>query len=116
MKLFQMFLVLLVEFYDNRNPDWEIGEDIYTPGKAGDALRSMSDPTKYAIRDHYSKRYTGTSDNGGVHTNSGIINTKAYLLANGGTHYGVTVTGIGKDKLGALLPCKHTIFHAIYYI
>ena len=37
----------LVEFYDNRNPDWEIGEDIYTPGKAGDALRSMSDPTKY---------------------------------------------------------------------
>ena len=75
----------LVEFYDNRNPDWEIGEDIYTPGKAGDALRSMSDPTKYGDPDHYSKRYTGTSDNGGVHTNSGIINKQAYLLANGGT-------------------------------
>ncbi|ANS46209.1 bacillolysin [Bacillus thuringiensis] len=92
----------LVEFYDNRNPDWEIGEDIYTPGKAGDALRSMSDPAKYGDPDHYSKRYTGTSDNGGVHTNSGIINKQAYLLANGGTHSGVTVTGIGKDKLGAI--------------
>ena len=62
----------------------------------------MSDPTKYGDPDHYSKRYTGTSDNGGVHTNSGIIN-KAYLLANGGTHYGVTVNGIGKDKVGAII-------------
>ncbi|ABS20868.1 M4 family metallopeptidase [Bacillus cytotoxicus] len=92
----------LVEYYDNRNPDWEIGEDIYTPGKAGDALRSMSDPTKYGDPDHYSKRYTGSGDNGGVHTNSGIINKAAYLLANGGTHYGVTVNGIGKDKVGAI--------------
>ncbi|WP_439743428.1 M4 family metallopeptidase [Bacillus pseudomycoides] len=92
----------LVEYYDNRNPDWEIGEDIYTPGKSGDALRSMSDPAKYGDPDHYSKRYTGSSDNGGVHTNSGIINKAAYLLANGGTHYGVTVNGIGKDKVGAI--------------
>ncbi|MCR8859276.1 MULTISPECIES: M4 family metallopeptidase [Bacillus] len=92
----------LVEYYDNRNPDWEIGEDIYTPGKSGDALRSMSDPVKYDDPDHYSKRYTGSSDNGGVHTNSGIINKAAYLLANGGTHYGVTVNGIGKDKVGAI--------------
>ncbi|MDR4326373.1 M4 family metallopeptidase [Bacillus pseudomycoides] len=92
----------LVEYYDNRNPDWEIGEDIYTPGKSGDALRSMSDPAKYDDPDHYSKRYTGSSDNGGVHTNSGIINKAAYLLANGGTHYGVKVNGIGKDKVGAI--------------
>ena len=92
----------LVEFYDNRNPDWEIGEDIYTPGQAGDALRSMSDPAKYGDPDHYSKRYTGSSDNGGVHPTSGIINKQAYLLANGGTHSGVTVTGIGKDKLGSI--------------
>ncbi|WP_026593934.1 M4 family metallopeptidase [Bacillus sp. UNC437CL72CviS29] len=92
----------LVEYSDNRNPDWEIGEDIYTPGTSGDALRSMSDPTKYGDPDHYSKRYTGSSDNGGVHTNSGIINKAAYLLANGGTHYGVTVNGIGKDKVGAI--------------
>ncbi|CAG9614669.1 Bacillolysin [Bacillus rhizoplanae] len=100
----------LVEYYDNRNPDWEVGEDIYTPGKAGDALRSMSDPTKYGDPDHYSKRYTGTSDNGGVHTNSGIINKAAYLLANGGTHYGVTVNGVGKDKVGAIYYRANTVY------
>ncbi|MGG2093751.1 M4 family metallopeptidase [Bacillus sp. S13(2024)] len=100
----------LIEYYDNRNPDWEIGEDIYTPGKAGDALRSMSDPTKYGDPDHYSKRYTGTSDNGGVHTNSSIINKAAYLLANGGTHYGVTVNGIGNDKVAAIYYRANTVY------
>lgn len=100
----------LVEYYDNRNPDWEVGEDIYTPGQAGDALRSMSDPAKYGDPDHYSKRYTGSSDNGGVHTNSGIINKAAYLLANGGTHYGVTVNGIGKDKAGAIYYRANTVY------
>ncbi|WP_027409593.1 M4 family metallopeptidase [Anoxybacteroides tepidamans] len=92
----------LVEYYANKNPDWEIGEDIYTPNVPNDALRSMSDPTKYGDPDHYSKRYTGTQDNGGVHTNSGIINKAAYLLSEGGTHYGVTVTGIGRDKTGKI--------------
>ena len=29
--------------------------------------------------DHYSERYTGTGDNGGVHINSGIAN-KAFFL------------------------------------
>ncbi|WP_459502516.1 M4 family metallopeptidase [Bacillus sp. C1] len=100
----------LVEYYDNRNPDWEIGEDIYTPSQGGDALRSMSDPTKYGDPDHYSKRYTGSGDNGGVHTNSGIINKAAYLLANGGTHYGVTVNGIGKDKVGAIYYRANTLY------
>ncbi|UOY91920.1 M4 family metallopeptidase [Ectobacillus sp. JY-23] len=92
----------LVEYYDNRTPDWEMGEDIYTPGTAGDALRSMSNPAKYGDPDHYSVRYTGTQDNGGVHINSGIINKAAFLLANGGTHYGVTVPAIGNDKTGAI--------------
>lgn len=100
----------LVEFYANSNPDYEIGEDIYTPSIANDALRSMSDPTKYGDPDHYSKRYTGTSDNGGVHTNSGIINKQAYLLAKGGTHYGVTVAGIGNDKLAAIYYRANTVY------
>ncbi|MBA2873871.1 thermolysin [Anoxybacillus caldiproteolyticus] len=92
----------LVEFYANKNPDWEIGEDVYTPGISGDSLRSMSDPAKYGDPDHYSKRYTGTQDNGGVHINSGIINKAAYLISQGGTHYGVSVVGIGRDKLGKI--------------
>jgi len=100
----------LVEFYDNNNPDYEIGEDIYTPGVQNDALRSMSDPAKYNDPDHYSKRYTGTSDNGGVHINSGIINKAAYLLAKGGTHYGVTVPGIGNDKVSAIYYRANTVY------
>lgn len=88
----------LVEYHANNKPDWLIGEDIYTPAIAGDALRSMEDPTLNGDPDHYSKRYVGLSDNGGVHINSGISNKAAYLLANGGTHYGVAVAGIGNDK------------------
>jgi bacillolysin len=100
----------LAEFHDNNNPDFEIGEDIYTPKTAGDALRSMSDPAKYGDPDHYSKRYTGTSDNGGVHTNSGIINKAAYLLSQGGTHYGVSVPGVGTDKMGAIFYRANTVY------
>ncbi|MGM9986945.1 MAG: M4 family metallopeptidase [Bacillaceae bacterium] len=92
----------LVEFKSGKNPDYLIGEDIYTPSTSGDALRSMSNPAAFGDPDHYSKRYTGSQDNGGVHINSGIINKAAYLIAQGGTFYNVTVTGIGNDKLGAI--------------
>lgn len=84
---------------------WKIGEQAYTPGTAGDALRYMDNPhlagnggyTSDDDPDHYAERYTGTSDNGGVHINSGIGNKAYYLAVVGGTHHrsGVTVTGIG---------------------
>lgn len=84
---------------------WKIGEDAYTPGTAGDALRYMNDPhlagnggyTANDDPDHYSERYTGSADSGGVHINSGIGNKVFYLAAVGGTHHlsGVTVTGMG---------------------
>ncbi|MCP3772027.1 M4 family metallopeptidase [Paenibacillus sp. MZ04-78.2] len=62
------------------------------------ALRSMENPKLYDDqRDHYQDRYIGTDDYGGVHTNSGINNKAYYLIAQGGTHYGVTVNGIGRD-------------------
>ncbi|MCY1689604.1 M4 family metallopeptidase [Exiguobacterium sp. SL14] len=92
----------VAEYTVGSNFDWLVGEDIYTPGVSGDALRSMSNPVAYGDPDHYSKRYTGTQDNGGVHINSGIINKAAYLLGNGGTFYNVSVTGIGVPKLGAI--------------
>ncbi|WP_420850644.1 M4 family metallopeptidase [Peribacillus deserti] len=101
----------VVEYkYQASKADYNIGEDIYTPSVAGDALRSMSNPAAYGDPDHYSKRYTGTADNGGVHTNSGIINKAAYLIGAGGTHYGVTVQGIGVDKLGAIFYRANTIY------
>ena len=78
---------------------WKIGEDAYTPGISGDALRSMADPHTGGDPDHYSERYTGSADGGGVHTNSGIPNKAFYLLAKGGTHHlGGSMTGIGADK------------------
>jgi Zn-dependent metalloprotease len=66
---------------------WKVGEDIYTPGTAGDALRYMNNPTlDGSSKDWYPSRYTGTSDNGGVHSNSGIANLAYYLMVMGGTH------------------------------
>jgi len=83
---------------------WKIGEDAYTPGTSGDALRSMSSPNSVGDPDHYSLRlYQGSctpssaNDNCGVHTNSSISNHAYYLIANGGTNRvsGIAVTGIG---------------------
>ena len=66
---------------------WKIGEDIYTPGETGDALRYMYDPEldNYSS-DYYPDRYIGDEDNGGVHGNSGIANLAFYLMCNGGQH------------------------------
>lgn len=47
---------------------WMLGEDIYTPGTPGDALRYMHDPALAGDYDYYPTRYTGSSDNGGVHS------------------------------------------------
>ena len=47
--------------------------------------------------DHYSKRYRGAADNGGVHHNSGIANQAFYLMAEGGVNRssGQRVSGLG---------------------
>ena len=83
---------------------WKIGEDAYTPGTPGDALRLMDNPNAVGDPDHYSLRlYPGTctpssaNDQCGVHTNSSISNHAYFLAAAGGTNRvsGVTVTGMG---------------------
>lgn len=78
---------------------WKIGEDITT---SGNGLRNMSNPGLFADPDTYlgTNWYTGTADNGGVHTNSGVSNFWYYLLVNGGTGVNdisssYTVTSIG---------------------
>lgn len=82
---------------------WKIGEDAWTPGQSGDALRYMNDPSADGqSADHWTRRYTGTADNGGVHLNSGIPNLAFQLLVDGGRHPRVTsvnlVPGIGVAK------------------
>jgi Zn-dependent metalloprotease len=86
---------------------WKIGEAIWTPGTAGDALRYMANPTQDgSSKDYYPERYTGTADNGGVHWNSGIANLAFKLLSTGGTHprskTTINVTGIGVQKAGKI--------------
>ncbi|HEX8821128.1 MAG TPA: M4 family metallopeptidase [Archangium sp.] len=65
---------------------WKIGEECWTPATAGDALRYMNDPALAGDYDYYPTRYTGTSDNGGVHWNSGIANLAFQLAVSGGSH------------------------------
>ena len=90
-----------VEFYTGIRPDYAIGEDIYTPFLGGDAMRYMFNPPADGRSvDHYSRRKypvcvpSEANDKCGVHSNSGIQNKVFYLLAAGGTHYGVTVPSI----------------------
>jgi len=84
--------------------DWTVGEDTFTPnnGDPTDGLRDLSDPSSDGMSpDHYSKRYKGTQDNGGVHINSGIANNAFYLLSEGGKNRtsGTEVKdGIGIEK------------------
>jgi thermolysin len=79
--------------------DFLIGEDsIRAPGGAGlNGIRSMNNPVAFGDPDHYSIRFTGTADNGGVHINSGIVNHVFYLAIAGGPNRvsGQTVTGVG---------------------
>jgi Zn-dependent metalloprotease len=63
---------------------WLIGHDCYL---AGTALRYMNNPLLDKVSyDWYPTRYKGTSDNGGVHWNSGIANLAFVLMVQGGVH------------------------------
>ena len=74
--------------------DYLIAEDVVTPG----GIRSMENPGALGDPDHYSRRFTGREDNGGVHTNSGIANHAYYLAIEGGTNRtsGLSVQGVGR--------------------
>ncbi len=98
-----------IEFYAAKHnldpaaqPDFLIGEDVInTPGDPTPGFRNMGDPMQDGDPSHISQKYTGTADNGGVHTNSGIANHAYYLAVNGGSnasctankYHGVLLTG-----------------------
>ncbi len=67
----------------------------------GGATRDLSNPPRLLQPDRMPVVMMAT-DNGGVHTNSGIPNKAAYLIAAGDTFNGWTITGIGIPKMGAL--------------
>jgi bacillolysin len=82
-----------VEFYfQPEKADYLAGEDVFTPG----GLRSLQNPMASGYPDHYSVRYRGGQDNGGVHINSTIVSHAFYLAIEGGRHrLGATVRGVG---------------------
>jgi Zn-dependent metalloprotease len=91
--------------------NWLMGEDI------GSALRSLSDPGVYGDPDTYNAGdwYTGTADNGGVHTNSGVQNYWFYLLSVGGSGTNdagdvYTVNSIGIDDAAAIAFRNLTVY------
>ncbi|MEU6237852.1 M4 family metallopeptidase [Kitasatospora sp. NPDC047058] len=105
----------LVEFYaaNADDPgDYLIGEEIVQPGFGKAALRFMDQPSKDGKSADCWSSGVGNLD---VHYSSGVANHFAFLLAQGsgastvnGVSYnsptcnGSTVTGIGRDKLGAV--------------
>lgn len=95
-----------VEFYSGVNADWLMGEDIMVSSAN---LRSLSNPNNPNGHSQQPDTYNGlywanpsnlSSDNGGVHINSGVQNFWFYLLCQGGSgsndlSNSYSVTGIG---------------------
>ena len=96
------------EYYDQTNGagndtagvKWLMGEDVAGMG----ALRNMSNPPAFNDPDMMSSAfyYEGALDSGGVHTNSGLNNKAAFLMVEGGTFNGRTVTALGWTKTAAI--------------
>ena len=91
---------------DPNKQTWVVGEDI---ALSAGGLRSMSNPLSTAMLSPCPANYRGqrwnfgTADNGGVHTNSGVLNHWFYILSVGKTgtneqQQAYAVTGIGIDK------------------
>ena len=85
---------------------WQLGEDL--PGSIG-VIRDMSHPPAHGQPDRIgSANYfcldaiSPGGDSGGVHVNSGVNNKAAFLMVDGGTFNGYTVTGMGIPKVADL--------------
>ena len=93
-----------VEKFATGTNDWLMGDQIGAGGSGG-AIRNMANPNAFGDPDTYlgTYWYTGSGDNGGVHTNSGVQNKWFYILSVGesGTNdlgNAYSVTGIGMDQ------------------
>ena len=88
-----------IENYARSGHDWQLGKDFKY------VIRDMSRPNDFSDPDTYKGLYWygGTADNGGVHTNSGVLNYWFYLLSDGGSgtndnSFAFNVSGIGITK------------------
>lgn len=94
--------------------DWMIG-----------GIRSMSNPPQFGDPDKLSSQnyrcttaahcYTDADykiDCGGVHYNSGILNKAYYLMTDGGTFNGCTITGVGRQTSASVVYRAYTYLSA----
>ncbi|KHD38636.1 peptidase M4 [Clostridium acetobutylicum] len=83
---------VLIQTYDKYNvknggnwafsaSDWVVGDGLFLNNTTHRALRSLANPTLYDQPDNMNNYVDTSDDNGGVHTNSGIPNKAAYLVA-----------------------------------
>ncbi len=97
---------IMGEIVDHRNTlvgadsSWPLGEDLSIG-----AIRNMKNPRLFGDPDKmtsglYVNDEPGYSDNGGVHGNSGVGNKTAYLISQGGSFNGQTITGIDGGDTG----------------
>ncbi|GAA3920438.1 M4 family metallopeptidase [Hymenobacter algoricola] len=104
-----------VEYYKAPTKQtWLIGEDI---DKVRASLRSMSNPNAESQPDTYQGTYwyAGSGDNGGVHTNSGVLNHWFYRLSVGGSGTNdkgtaFSVAGIGIDAAAKIAYRTETVY------
>lgn len=84
---------------------WQMGEKIVA---AGVQSRDMWDPTCFGQPGKVSdpQYWCASTDEGGVHINSGVLNHAYALLVDGGTYNGQTINGIGLTK------AAHIFWHA----
>jgi bacillolysin len=99
--------------------DFDIFEDCTTPGTAGDAARTMDDPSSSRVYAAWRQPNhtvpaldtmgTGYFDGQDPHSSSGFVNYAAFLMVHGGTHpnSGISVNPIGHDK------AERIFFHAL---
>ncbi len=85
---------------DTSDTRWQMGEDLTSFG----VIRDMSDPTLYGDPDKMTSPnyYQAPFDSGGVHSNSGVNNKAVYLMVDGDTFNGKTVTGMGITKVAKI--------------
>ena len=104
----ESFADLFGEYYDQTNGlgtdgpgvKWLLGEDVTGLG----AIRSLSNPPAYGDPDKMTSTLyrMDASDNGGIHHNSGVNNKAVFLMVDGGTFNGRTVSALGWEKAGAI--------------
>lgn len=88
-------------FLTSLDPDWQFGENWNVGGLADHDLSNppaRNQPDFYGGTNWYPTAGctpSSVNDYCGVHTNSGVLGKFYYLLSQGGTAHGVTVSGLG---------------------